>query len=191
MAFFAADGGGVAVAGVDGKVVGQGGELAEGAGEGARVAAGEVGAAGGAAEEGVAGEEGLVVVEQPADAAGGVAGGFEDFPEGVAEFEGGVFGDVDDGAVWGGGGVVEAGEVVAGGEAPGGVEGVDVDGSGEGAGEFGKGGEVVDVAVGEQVGDDDGVEFAETGQKLGGVVAGIDHDGLAGGGVVDEVTIFF
>ncbi len=75
------------MSGVDRKGVGEGGEFAEGAGEFAGVAAGQVGAAGGASEERVAGEEGPVGFEPEADAAGGVAGGVEHRPARAGQFQ--------------------------------------------------------------------------------------------------------
>ena len=127
------------MAGIDRQVFGQGGELAQGAGQGAGVAAGQVGAAGGAAEQRVAGEQGVVVLEFPADAAGGVAGGFDDRPARPGEFEDVAFLDEDEGALGFIGGVVEAGEVVLVGKAPRGVPRMDVDGGGTGGGEGGEG----------------------------------------------------
>lgn len=148
------------MAGIDGPVAGKRGELAEGPGQGARVAAGEVGAAGGALEEGVSGEESAVTLEFPADAAGSVAGSLDDGPAGAGELEDGALQDREEGAGGCFGDVIEAGEVVLGAEAPGGVFRMDVDGRGEDGGEGGEGGEVVHMAVGQEIGDDCGAEFA-------------------------------
>ena len=68
---------------------------------------------------------------------------------------------------------------------------MDVDGRGEDGVEFGEGGEVVHMAVGQQIGHDVGAEFAQAGGELGAVVAGIDHHRPARGGVGGEITIFF
>ena len=179
------------MAGKDAQVFGKGGQLAQGKGEGAGIAAAEIGAAGGSSEEGIAGEQRAVGVQPEADAAGGVAGSFDYGPASAGEFEDGGFADVPEGG-WGcGGGIVEAGEEIDAGEAPIGVEGVDENGSGTGLGEGGEGGNVVHVAMGQEVGDDDGIHCVQSGGEAGGVVAGIDDDGFAGGGIGNEVTIFF
>lgn len=120
-----------------------------------------------------------------------MAGGFDDGPLGAGKVEALVVGDGMDGAGRAAGGGVHAGDAVFGGEAPLGVEGVEIDGGGMGVGEVGEGGEVVNMAVGEEVGDDDGVGVADVAEEEGGVIAGINDDGLAGLGVGDEVAIFF
>ena len=93
---------------IDRQVSGKRGQLAEGAGQGAGIAAGQVGAADGAAEKRIAGEEGVVVLELPADAARSVAGGFDDGPARAGEFEDGAFLDMNNGPIGLGWGVVES-----------------------------------------------------------------------------------
>ena len=92
LAFFA-DGGQLAVAGDDYGFVGQSQDcVVEGAEDFWHGAAGEVGAADGAGEEGVAGDQFLFCGEVEADAAFGVAGGVEDLGSeraGGDEFSGG------------------------------------------------------------------------------------------------------
>ena len=84
-AFFAADGGVGAVAANDLGVFGERQELVvDGADDLASVAAGEIGAADGIAEEGVAGDQDFLSGDEEAEAALGVAGRVEDLDLGLA-----------------------------------------------------------------------------------------------------------
>ena len=179
------------MAGQDAQVVRKGSQFAQGPGEGAGIAAAQVGAAGGSAEEGVAGEQHAVGIQAETYAAGGVAGGFDHGPAGAGKVEDGGFADVPDGGARRVGGFVEAGKEIDSGEAPFGVEGVDENGSGPDGREGCEGGNVVHVAMGQEIGDDDGIHFVQAGGEAGGIVAGIDDDGFARGGIGNEVTIFF
>ena len=189
--FFASEGGGCAVAGIEGPVAGEGDKFAQGAGQGSGVAAGEVGATGGALKEGISGEEGPVVLQAPADSPGGVSGGFQDRPAGAGQFQGGVFHDRYQRRGGGFRSVIEAGKGVAGRKAPGGIEGMEIDGRRVCLAEVGEGGDVVDMAVGEQIGHHGGTSFLEVADQLRGVIARVQNDGFARGGVRDEITIFF
>jgi len=188
---FVTDGGGIAVTGVDNQVIRQGRQFPQGGGQGARIATGQIGAPGGSAKEGVAHEEGVIVFELVAYAPGGVAGGFDDGPAGAGQREDLSFGNVDDGGFRFVGGLIKAGQVVAGAEAPLGVAGMNVDRRRMNGGQARQRGDVVDMSVGQQIGHDDCARFPEPRGQLRGVVAGIDDHGFAGVGVGHEETIFF
>ena len=179
------------MAGIDGKGVGEGGEFAQGAGQFAGIAAGQIGAAGSASEEGVAGEEGPVGFEPEADAAGGVAGGVEHRPARAGQIQDIAFRHGDQGGVGAGRSGIEAGQVVSRREAPGGVARVQIHGSGMNVGQRGERGDMIHVAVRQQIGNDDGLHFLEAGQQLGGVIARIQDNGFTRAGVGDQITIFF
>ena len=194
---FVANGGLRAVAGDDDGGVGQWEQLAvDGADEGRAVAAGKVCAADGTGEEGVAGEEEILLGEIEADAALGVAWGVED-----AAGEGWCF--VADGS--------DGDELAV-------VEGVvgradfrgchaepsclDVhhldqrevvlvveDGrAGEGL-EAGCTGDVVDVSVGDEDLLDGEIVSLEEGEDAQNLGSGIDDDGLAGGLVAEDGAV--
>ena len=205
LAFFA-DGGGGAVAGEDAGGVGEGEEArVNGIEELPGVAAGEVGAADGAGEEGVSGEEEVVVREVEAEAAGCVAGSVEDrsgesrwrgFGEGSAgETE--VVADADEAVV--GGAVVGSRDLGGGDAEPARLEVHDVDhgevelvvedgGAGEGF-EAGGAGDVVDVGVGDDDLLDGELVLREQGEDAGDVVTWIDDHGLAGGFVAEDGAV--
>lgn len=66
-----------------------------------------------------------------------------------------------------------------------------INGRGAGCRQWREGADVIDVAVCQQIGHDDGVHLIEADQQLCGVVTGIDDHGLASGGIGDQITIFF
>ncbi len=197
MAFFA-DGGGAAVAGEDAGGVGEGEEaVVDGAEELFGVAAGEVGAADGVGEEGVSGEEEVVVGEVETEASLRVAGGVEDGSgeAGLVTLGGGS--DGDDAAV--GGAEVGGGDVGGGDAEPAGlgvhhadereVELVVEDGcAGDGFEALGAG-DVVDVGVGDEDLLDGELVFGEDGEDAGDLVAGVDDDGFAGGFVAKDGAV--
>ena len=86
---------------------------------------------------------------------------------------------------------IKTGEFVSGREAPCGILGVKMDRGGKQGRQFCRRGNMIDMAVGEQIGHHSDVEFAQSHDELLGVIAGIDHNGLAGDGVGHEITIFF
>ena len=155
----------------------------------AGVASGKVGAAYGAGEEGIPGEEEGLLGEVEADAALGVAGSVEDAS--------GEAGDGDDLVVVEG---VVGGWDFRGRDAePGGldvhhfdqreVELVVEDGcSGELLEALGSG-DVVDVGVGDDDLLDSEAVPLERGDDVGDVVAGVDDDGLAGGFVAEDGAV--
>jgi hypothetical protein len=182
----------------DGDLVGEGEEtLVDGGEEFVGIASGEIGAAHGAGEEGVSGEEEGLVGEVEADGALGVTGGVEDGAGEACPVEFGVGSYGDEFAV------VE------------GVVGVSDDGGGDaepaglnvhhfdqgqvlpviedgGAGELLEAvsaGDVVDVGVGDDdLLDGEGV-LVEQGENAGYVVAGVYDDGFAGGFVGEDGAI--
>lgn len=92
---FVGDGGFHAVSGIGCDVGGEGEDLAaEGMDEGGMVAAWHIGATDAPAEEAVARQEDLLFLAVQAAAAGGVAGGMDDFKGMVAERDGGSLVDV-------------------------------------------------------------------------------------------------
>lgn len=206
LAFFA-DGGGGAVAGEDAGDVGKGEEaVVDGAEELAGVAAGEVGAADGVGEEGVTGEEEVVLGEEEAEAAGGVAGSVEDGGGDARSsgIEGGAA-QVELLAVANGDGAVVGGAEVGRGDVGGGdadPAGLDVhhaderevdlvveDGSAGELFEAPGAGDVVDVGVGNDDLLDGEAVFFEEGDDVGDVVAGVDDDGFAGGWVAEDGAV--
>jgi hypothetical protein len=174
----------------DGDVVGKGEEaVVYGGDELAGVAAGEVGAAYGAGEEGVSGEEEGLVGKVEADAALGVAGGVEN---GAGEADDGDALAVVEGVVGGrdlGGGDAEPaglhvhhfdqGQVVL---------VVEDGGSGEALEAMGSG-DVVDVGVGDDDLADGEVVLVENAEDAGDIVAGIDHYGFEGGLVSENGAV--
>ena len=50
---------------------------------------------------------------------------------------------------------------------------------------------MIDMAVGQQIGHHGEMEFAQPHDELLGIVARIDDNGLAGGWIGHEITIFF
>ena len=87
---FGSDGGFGAVSGEEYQILREGEYLvADRINQGIEVAAGEVGASDGAVEDGVADEEGGEAFEVIANAAGGMAGGVDDFIILAVEFSGG------------------------------------------------------------------------------------------------------
>ena len=167
------------VAGMDGEGGGKTGEAVEGFDHEVRLGAGEIDAAVGSGEEGVAGDEDLMFVGQQADAAGGVAGGVEDGEGEVAE---GDFGTLfEEGSGVGGlPGKIEAEGLGLGGFDHGSVGRVDEEGRAGVLNERGVVGDVTPVAVGVEDGVDGGVEIGGGGgEDGGGVLAGIDGEGVA------------
>jgi hypothetical protein len=187
---FGSDGGLWTVAWDDGNVIGKGEEgVVDGFDELAGVAAGEIGSANGAGEEGVSREEKSLLGEIEADAAFGVAGGVED---GAGQASNG-----NDLAIF---------EV---GVRRGHFRGRDSEPSGLNVHHFDQGqivlvvedrrsgelfealrsGDMVDVSVG----DDDllygEVVMLQSADDAGDVVAGINDDGLAGGFVAEDGAI--
>ncbi len=198
MLAFLGDGRLGAVAGEDAGFVGEGEEAGvDGMEEGADVAAGEVGAADRVGEEGVSGEEELVLGKVEAEGAGRVSGGEEDGSgeAGAAELRGGA----DDDAAPVGGAEVGRGDVGGGNAEPAGlevhhadereVELVVEDGrAGEGLEMFGAG-DVIDVGVGDDdLFDGEGV-LGEHGEDAAEVRAGVDDDGLLGGFVAEDGAV--
>jgi hypothetical protein len=178
------------VAGDDCDLVGEGEEaVVDGGEELVGVAAGEVGAADGAGEEGVSGEEEGLVGKVEADAALGVAGGVED---GAAEA-----GDGDEFAVVEG--VVGGGDLGGGDAEPAGLDVhhfyqreivliVEDGGSGEALEALGSG-DVVDVGVGDDDLLDGEVVLVEDGDDAGDLVAGVDDDGFERGLVAEDGAV--
>ncbi len=153
------------------------------------VASGEVGAAYGAGEEGVSGDEKGVVGEVEADAALGVAGGVEDGAGESGDGDGAAVGEV----------VVGGGDLGGGDAEPAGLDVhhfdqgeielvVEDGGSGELLEAVGSG-DVVDVGVGDDDLLDGEVVAVEDGRDAGDVVAGIDDDGFAGGLVAEDGAV--
>ena len=190
--FFEADGGLLHVAGEDDGVVGKEEEsFADGAHFLVEVAAGEVGSADGAAEEGIAAKEhaffGVV-----GDGAGGVAGGGDGVEAEAIDFDDVAVGDEGVGV----GRALFDGDAEAGGDGfPAVAEEVEVGLVEE---EFGAGGgvnsgdahDVVDVGVG--VGDvlDADAHVAGEREDFFGLVARVDADGFAGAAVSDDPAVF-
>jgi hypothetical protein len=178
------------VAGDDCDVVGQCEQAGvDGVEEFAGVAAGKVGAADGAREEGVSGEEEGLLGKVEADAAFCVAGSVEDGS--------GEAGDGDDFAVVEG--VVGRGDFGGGDAEPAGLDGHDFDLSDVvlvvedgGAGELLEAegaGDVVDVGVGDDDLLDGELVLLEEGDDAGDVGAGIDDDGFVGGLVTEDGAV--
>jgi len=192
------DGGGRAVAGDDAGGVGEWQQVVvDGVEQLAGIAAGQVGAADRAGEEGVAGDEEALLGEVEADAALGVAGGMED-----AAGEAGLAflrarADGDDAAV--GEVVVGRGDLGEGDAEPAGLDVHHLDegkvvlvvedgGAGELLEALGSG-DVVDMGVGDEDLLDGEVVLREQGEDAGDVVAGIDDDGLAGGFITEDGAV--
>jgi hypothetical protein len=178
------------VPGDDGYFVWEGEEaLVDGGEELAGVAAGEVGAADGAGEEGVSGEQEGLVGDVEADAAFRVAGSVED---GAGDARDGDEFAVIEGVVWRvDGGCRHAepsgldvhhfdqGQVVLVVEDRGAGELFEAMGSGD----------VIDVSVGYDDLLNGEVVFGEQGHDAGDLVAGIDDYGFAGGLVTEDGTV--
>jgi hypothetical protein len=186
------------VAGNHGDFVGEGEEsLVDGADELAGVAAGKVGAAYGTGEESVPGQEEGLVGEVEADGAFGVAWSVKDEASETLQtvFQGGS--DGDEFAVFEG--VVGVGDDGSGDAEPAGLNVHHFDqgqvvlviedgGSGELFEAVGAG-DVVDVGVGDDdLLDGEGV-LGEEGEDAGDVVAGIYHDGFAGGFIAQDGAV--
>ncbi len=153
------------------------------------VAAGEVGAAYGAGEEGVAGDQEFLVGEVEAGAALGVAGGVEDGGGEAGDRDGLVVGEV--GVGWGdlGGGDAEPAGLEVHHLDQGQVELVVEDGGSGEALELLGSGDVVDVGVGDYDLLEGELVAGEGGDDAGDVVAGIDDDGLVGGFVAEDGAV--
>ena len=191
--------------------VGQGPKMVmDGVQQLAGVASGQVGAADGAGEESVSGDEEALLGKVEADAALGVAGGVEDGAGeagrslvwwGAVEFGLGAGlkagADGDEAAV--GEVVVGRGDLGGGDTEPAGLD-VDHLNQGEivlvvkhgGAGDLLEAlsaGDVVDVGVGDEDLLDGELVLLQQGQDAADVIAGIDHDGLAGGLVAEDGAV--
>ena len=125
------DGGGVSVAGIYRQIIGKGGQFAKGFCERAWITAGQVGPAGRAAEQGVAREKRVILVQFPADSAGGVSRCFNQRPMGACQFQKGGFRDEDHRAFGLWGSRIKTGEFIPGRETPCGILGVEVDRGGK------------------------------------------------------------
>ena len=149
----------------------------------------QVGAADGAGEEGVAGDQLLFSLEVEADAAFGVAGGVQDAGSDGAGGDGFSGGDaaVDFDLSWGGyadpGGLhvehFQKSVVVL----------VEQDGGAGRGSEFHGSADVVDVGVGDDDLFDLEIVFADQGQDVIDVVAGVDDHGFVGGLVADDRAV--
>lgn len=154
--------------------------LADGAQELGVVAAGQIGAADGALEECVAGNDAVGFGNVEADASGGMAGGFEGTECVAAEGEDIAFGEwAFDGGEFDGW-QAEEGGLVADGLVEGEFAGVHVDLDAEGGFGLGQGTNVVQVGVGDENGLDADVELVDGGKNDARFIAGIDEEGFAG-----------
>jgi len=177
-ALFVTDGGAFVVTGVNGDVVGQGGQFFERLREDASVAAWQVGASAGSFEEGVAGEDDFFLLKIITDAAFGMAGSFQalelqirNLPVlgsfGVNEFSDGFSRD------W-----IVGGNLVLLSKGPFKIFGMNINGRGMLFVQFGEGAEVVGVAVRQEVCGDGKSIFPEHGFDISGIMAGVDDERL-------------
>ena len=164
---------------MDGEGGGEGGQAVEGFEHQSGLGAGEVDAAMGTGEEGVSGDQNLMLVGVQANTAGGVAGGVEDGEDDVAESDKGAFFE-EGGGVGGLPGEVYAEGEGIGGFNHGGVGGVNEERRAGLTEEFGVACDMVPVAVGVEYGLDGGVKpIGGGGEEGGGAVAGVDGEGVA------------